>query len=207
MSWITQSPWPASLSDQSVRVINIFKYLETHFKDKIYFFYAHSIYRKANWRIFCYFVTWLLELPEQLLVDSSLDWNLAGIYLQAVLRNAWSIVTDPKHPLHSDFELMLSGWRYKMPLASKKVYKRSFVSKAFNILKNPSYTVKYFYRYIGVLFMLRFECGLIPTNIFIMILLPAWFLTWWTKDNFPLVWTIKLFYSVLFFFFVFFRCS
>lgn len=60
---------------ESLISLSIWKHI---LRTRFIFFYAHSIYRKANWRIFCYFVTWLLELPEQLLVDSSLDWNLVS---------------------------------------------------------------------------------------------------------------------------------
>lgn len=60
--------------------------------------------------------------------------SLDVLYQTAVLRMAKSISSDVNHPLFDEFRLMPSGRRYRMPLATKKVYKGSFVPNAVSLM-------------------------------------------------------------------------
>lgn len=55
---------------------------------------------------------------------------LSELYSRSVLRKATQITEDPSHPLHSSFMLLPSGRRFKVPLAHKDIYKKSFVPNA-----------------------------------------------------------------------------
>lgn len=60
--------------------------------------------------------------------------TLSDLYIVAVKRKASAIVTDSAHPLHSSFDLLPSGRRFKVPLAKKAKYKKSFIPTAVDIL-------------------------------------------------------------------------
>lgn len=69
---------------------------------------------------------------------SFLELNIGQHYTCSVLRKATTITQDPTHPLHQSFQLLPSGCCYKVPLARKNVYKKSFIPTAItklNILK------------------------------------------------------------------------
>lgn len=61
--------------------------------------------------------------------------SLDDLYITAGQRKALSIINDETQPLHSEFELHPSGWRYKVPLAKKKIYK-VHLSLIINIINN-----------------------------------------------------------------------
>ena len=52
-------------------------------------------------------------------------------------RKAKQCTSDEKHPLFKSFELLPSGCRYRLPLAKKSLYKKSFVPSAVLPLNNP----------------------------------------------------------------------
>lgn len=55
---------------------------------------------------------------------------LTELHTRSVLRIATVITQDPTHPLNQSFQLLPSGRRYRVPLARKNVYKKSFVPTA-----------------------------------------------------------------------------
>ena len=65
--------------------------------------------------------------------------QLSDLYHQAVTRKSFDILLDKTHPLNSEFEMLPSGRRLKVPLARKNVYKKSFVPSAISILNSDYY--------------------------------------------------------------------
>ena len=62
--------------------------------------------------------------------------STSDLYLTAVeLKTAW-ILDDAKHPLFSQFLKLRSGRRYKVPIARKNVYKKSFIPSAISVLNS-----------------------------------------------------------------------
>lgn len=55
------------------------------------------------------------------------------LYLLATYRTALSVISDFTHPLHSEFVMLISGRRYKVPKYLRMVYKRSFVHVAVKV--------------------------------------------------------------------------
>jgi len=62
---------------------------------------------------------------------------LFQLYNLALKRKAKQCTSDEKHPLFKRFELLPSGRRYRLPLAKKSLYKKSFVPSAVLLLNNP----------------------------------------------------------------------
>ena len=60
--------------------------------------------------------------------------QLSVLYQTALRRKACCILEDNTHPLHSRFQRLPSGRRFRVPLAKKLVHKRSFVPSAISIL-------------------------------------------------------------------------
>ena len=60
--------------------------------------------------------------------------SLEMLYHRAIKRKALSILSDPGHPLHSNFRPLPSGRRLRMPLATKNLYKKSFIPSAISLL-------------------------------------------------------------------------
>ena len=60
--------------------------------------------------------------------------KLSDIFYKFSRRKAIKIVNDSSHPLNSNFTLLRSGRRYKVPLAKRNLHKFSFVPSAINIL-------------------------------------------------------------------------
>ena len=60
--------------------------------------------------------------------------TLSDIFNKFSRRKAIKIVNDSSHPLNSNFTLLRSGRRYKVPLAKRNLHKFSFVPSAINIL-------------------------------------------------------------------------
>ena len=59
---------------------------------------------------------------------------LTDIYHQATKRKAVKIISDPVHPLHSSFQLLPSGRRFRVPLAKRNMHRRSFCLVALHLL-------------------------------------------------------------------------
>ena len=59
---------------------------------------------------------------------------LQGLYEKAVLREARKILSDPTHILNSEFEILPSGRRLRMPSCRLNRYKNSFIPVATKIL-------------------------------------------------------------------------
>ena len=64
--------------------------------------------------------------------------SLSDLYLTAVERKTARIVDDAKHPLFSQFLKLRSGRRYKVPIARKNVYKKSFIPSAIVVLNSQA---------------------------------------------------------------------
>ena len=62
--------------------------------------------------------------------------SLSDLYLTAVERKTARILDDAKHPLFSQFQKLRSGRRYKVPIARKNVYKKSFIPSAISVLNS-----------------------------------------------------------------------
>ena len=62
--------------------------------------------------------------------------SLSDLYLTAVERKTARILEDAKHPLFSQFQKRLSGRRYKVPIARKNVYTKSFIPSAISVLNS-----------------------------------------------------------------------
>ncbi len=58
------------------------------------------------------------------------------LYEQAVLRRAISISTDPDHPLFSEYQLLPSGKRLRMPMCKTNRLKLSFVPASIKMLNS-----------------------------------------------------------------------
>jgi len=65
--------------------------------------------------------------------------TLTNLYTNSVRRKALSITSDTTHPMYGHFELLPSGRRFRMPLARKNVFKRSFLPSAISISKSRLY--------------------------------------------------------------------
>ena len=59
---------------------------------------------------------------------------LSMLYNKALSRQAKHCTNDSTHPLFSEFSLMPSGRRYRMPLSRKCIFKKSFVPSAISFL-------------------------------------------------------------------------
>lgn len=138
-------------------------------------------------------ITWLWQFKNKLhiifrtklLIDNKLNW----INCVISLFKARSIIADHDLPLYSDFKLMPSKRHYRTPPGSKEVYKGWFAPRAIDTLNSEM---------LWCVFIVVLKCCIcICMNVGSFE--ATWlvdFLTWWNKDNFPLIWLIKLFYSI-----------
>ena len=62
--------------------------------------------------------------------------SLSLLYKERLRKKALSITADCSHPRSSQFVLLNSGRRYRVPLATKNIYKKSFVPRAVNVLNS-----------------------------------------------------------------------
>ena len=63
--------------------------------------------------------------------------SLNDLYQQAISKkNNRSIINDPTHPLHSCFEIMPSGKRYRTPAFKRQLYNKSFIPSAVRFLNS-----------------------------------------------------------------------
>ncbi|KAK7916747.1 hypothetical protein WMY93_012508 [Mugilogobius chulae] len=60
--------------------------------------------------------------------------SLSELYKRSVMRKATVIIEDASHPLHHHFSLLPSGRRYRVPLARRNIYKKSFIPTAITAL-------------------------------------------------------------------------
>ena len=56
--------------------------------------------------------------------------EINSIYQRSIRKKAASIVLDKLHPLNTQFEIFLSGKRYRVPRCRKNIFKKSFISSA-----------------------------------------------------------------------------
>ena len=62
--------------------------------------------------------------------------SLYDLYQQAISEKSRSIINDPTHPLHSCFEIMPSGKRYRTPAFKRQLYNKSFIPYAVRFLNS-----------------------------------------------------------------------
>ena len=62
--------------------------------------------------------------------------SLNDLYQQAISKKSRSIINDPTHPLHSCFEIMPSGKRYRTPAFKRQLYNKSFIPSAVRFLNS-----------------------------------------------------------------------
>ena len=59
---------------------------------------------------------------------------LSSIYERQILNQAVKIISDPSHFLHSEYSLLPSGRRYKIPMVKTKRTRTSFISETISLL-------------------------------------------------------------------------
>ena len=74
-------------------------------------------------------------------ITGSKQTQLSDLYHQAVKRKSVEILYDKTHPLNSEFEMLPSRRRLRMPLARKNIYKKSFIPTAISILNSENYRI------------------------------------------------------------------
>ena len=62
--------------------------------------------------------------------------QLTDIYTTRMRRKAQHIVSDPVHPLFTEFKKLPSGRRYRAAIATKNIYKKSFIPSAISLLNS-----------------------------------------------------------------------
>ena len=60
------------------------------------------------------------------------------IYDQATLQKAYKIINDPSHILHSEFELLPSGRRFRVPHCRLNRFKNSFIPASIKMVNKNS---------------------------------------------------------------------
>ena len=64
---------------------------------------------------------------------------LSDVYAKAIKRKASQIIADSAHPLHPLIRRLPSGRRFRIPLARKNSYKKSFIPSAIVVLNANSF--------------------------------------------------------------------
>ena len=62
--------------------------------------------------------------------------SLSDLYQQAISKKSRGIINDPTYPLHSCYEIMPSGKRYRTPAFKRKLYNKSFIPSAVRFLNS-----------------------------------------------------------------------
>ena len=86
-------------------------------------FYGHLTFKQKN-RLnkIVNIATKLINLKQK---------NLNDLYQQVISKKkSRSIINDPTHPLHSCYEIMPSGERYRTPTFKRQLYNKSFIPSA-----------------------------------------------------------------------------
>ncbi len=65
--------------------------------------------------------------------------QLTQLYVERTKKKTRVILADGSHPLFSQFELLKSGRRYRVPLAKKNVFKKSFIPNAIRIINSATF--------------------------------------------------------------------
>ena len=76
----------------------------------------------------------LAKMAGKIMGLSSPPMTPQAIFEQAVVRQARNIVSDPLHVLNSEYVLMRTGRRYRMPKCRYNRYKHSFVPLSIKFL-------------------------------------------------------------------------
>ena len=80
----------------------------------------------------------IVKMAEKI-VDAKQD-SVSDLWLKTIeLKTTW-ILDDAKHPFLSQFQILPSGRRYKVPIARKNVYKRCFIQSAISVFKPQLYS-------------------------------------------------------------------
>ena len=92
-------------------------------------FYGHlTVKQKNRLNTIVNIATKLINLKQKSLND---------LYQQAISKKkSRSIINDPTHPLHSCFEIMPSGKRYRTPAFKRQPYNKSFIPSAVRFLNS-----------------------------------------------------------------------
>ena len=62
--------------------------------------------------------------------------EINSIYQRSIRKKAASIVLDNLHPLNTQFEILPSGKRYRVPRCRKNIFKKSFIPSAVAVLNS-----------------------------------------------------------------------
>ena len=62
--------------------------------------------------------------------------SIENLYNQSVMTQATKISSDPTHPLSSEYELLPSGRRFRIPKCKTNRHKLSFVPASIKLLNN-----------------------------------------------------------------------
>ena len=91
-------------------------------------FYGHlTVKQKNRLNKIVNIATKLINLKQKSLND---------LYQQAISKKSRSIINDPTHPLHSCFEIMPSGKRYRTLAFKRQLYNKSFIPSAVRFLNS-----------------------------------------------------------------------
>ena len=93
-------------------------------------FYGHlTVKQKNRLNKIVNIATKLINLKQKSLND---------LYHQAISKKkrSRSIINDPTHPLHSCYEIMPSGKRYRAPAFKRQLYNKSFIPSAVRFLNS-----------------------------------------------------------------------
>ena len=107
-------------------------------------FYGHlTVKQKNRLNKIVNIATKLINLKQKSLND---------LYQQAISKKkSRSIINDPTHPLHSCYEIMPSGKRYRTPAFKRQLYTKSFIPSAVRFLNSQK---KFMMSSIPVIYLL-----------------------------------------------------
>ena len=120
--------YPSVTNSESGHDRFFFRVVESILTFNIVTFYGHlTVKQKNRLNKIVNIATKLINLKQKSLND---------LYQQAISKKSRSIINDPTHPLHSCFEIMPSGKRYRTPAFKRQLYNKSFIPSAVRFLNS-----------------------------------------------------------------------
>lgn len=77
-------------------------------------------------------ITKIINIASKIILDP--QRQLVELYTNQTRRKASQIVQDSTHPLQHEFEKLPSGRRYRVPIATRNIIKKSFIPSAVTLL-------------------------------------------------------------------------
>ena len=124
-----------------------FRRLRVHGVDKeiMILFYKAAIESIVRYGMMAWFGNLSVKLKSQLqkliiragkIIGQMPPTPLQELFEEAVRKQGLKVINDPNHVLYSQFELMPSGRRYRLPNCKLNRYKFSFVPLAIKLMNN-----------------------------------------------------------------------